>query len=178
MAWAVANARVEPNGSAIIIRKQASGSAKIEWQRSMRLLWMVTKPHSSQPSIFGFRRRTRSAGYSERFAATNARPFPNHGSGANGCRHVDATVYRAARPRCAPGSVNILVSVGAQLMCMGESRRRRPEHCDNGRGNARVAPKGNTIVITKQASGSAKIDPLKVAFSAIALMSTNPWSSR
>jgi phage terminase large subunit-like protein len=47
-----------------------------------------------------------------------------------------------------------------------------------GRGNARVAPKGNTILITKQASGAAKIDPLKVAFSAIALLSTNPWSSR
>lgn len=39
--------------------------------------------------------------------------------------------------------------------------------------NARVEPKGNTIIITKQASGSAK---LMAAFNAIALMSTNPWS--
>jgi phage terminase large subunit-like protein len=32
--------------------------------------------------------------------------------------------------------------------------------------------------VNQQASGSAKIDPLMAAFYAIALMSTNPWSSR
>jgi phage terminase large subunit-like protein len=41
-----------------------------------------------------------------------------------------------------------------------------------------MRPKGNPIMITKRASGSAKIDPRMAAFNAVALMSTNPWSSR
>lgn len=41
-------------------------------------------------------------------------------------------------------------------------------------GNARVEPKGNSILITKQASGSAKIDPLMATFNAVSLMALNP----
>jgi len=41
-------------------------------------------------------------------------------------------------------------------------------------GNARVEPKGNAILITKQISGSAKVDPVMAMFNAISLLSLNP----
>lgn len=43
-------------------------------------------------------------------------------------------------------------------------------------GNARVTPKENAIMITKQASGAGKIDPLMAFFNAVQLLSLNPES--
>lgn len=41
-------------------------------------------------------------------------------------------------------------------------------------GNARIEPKGNAVLVTKQASGTGKIDPLIATFAAVALMAMNP----
>ena len=45
-------------------------------------------------------------------------------------------------------------------------------------GNAKGEPKGNAISITKQVSGSGKIDPLMATFNAVSLMAMNPQARR
>jgi phage terminase large subunit-like protein len=45
-------------------------------------------------------------------------------------------------------------------------------------GNAKVVPSGNAVLITKQASGTGKIDPLMSTFNAVELMSRNPQARR
>lgn len=44
--------------------------------------------------------------------------------------------------------------------------------------NAKVEPRGNAITITKQAAGTAKIDPLMALFDCVAIMTTNPEAAR
>jgi phage terminase large subunit-like protein len=43
-------------------------------------------------------------------------------------------------------------------------------------GNAKIVPAGNAVLITKQVSGSAKIDPLLALIDAVSLMMLNPRS--
>lgn len=45
-------------------------------------------------------------------------------------------------------------------------------------GNAKVEPRANSILITKQVSGSGKIDPLMALFNAVTLMSLNPAAQK
>lgn len=45
-------------------------------------------------------------------------------------------------------------------------------------GNAKVVPSGNAVLITKQASGTGKIDPLMASLNAVQLMSMNPVAAR
>lgn len=45
-------------------------------------------------------------------------------------------------------------------------------------GNAKQVQAGNAILITKQASGTAKIDPLMALFDAVAILATNPRALR
>jgi phage terminase large subunit-like protein len=45
-------------------------------------------------------------------------------------------------------------------------------------GNARIEPRANSILVTKQASGIGKIDPLMALFDAVDLMLLDPSNTR
>ena len=62
-----------------------------------------------------------------------------------------------------------------ELYLSSEALRHAPQPLMNWcAGNAKVEPKANAVLITKQASGSAKIDPLMSLFTAVEVMSMSP----
>ena len=74
---------------------------------------------------------------------------------------------------------DVMGNQGSKLQCASlPTGRWRPTPNGVGRRQCPVEPKGNAIVITKQASGTAKIDPLMAAFNAVTWMSANPASSQ
>lgn len=97
---------------------------------------------------------------------------------------LDELTNRGVKAPDKPDSQIVGISQGWRLMnAIKTTERKLAEHvlkhsmqplmrwcCEN----ARVEAKGNAILITKQISGSAKIDPLMALFNAIELMSANP----
>ena len=70
------------------------------------------------------------------------------------------------------------LSSAASSMALTTSAQRRASDSALSVGNAGVEPKGNAIVDTTQALGTAKIDPLLAAFNAVGWMSAKPASSQ
>lgn len=91
----------------------------------------------------------------------------------------DAGVEDAQEPRYVLGISQGWRLVGAITVCERKLEQRELLHAGQPLmtwcvGNARVEPRGNAVLITKQLSGGGKIDPLMATFNAVALMSLNP----
>lgn len=111
-----------------------------------------------------------------------------HGIGVDGAGIVDVVDELAGRDfDTEPNGAVVAISQGWRLNGAIKTTERKVAggelvHCNSNLmawsvSNARTVAQGNAISITKQVSGTAKIDPLMALFDAVSLMALNPASA-
>lgn len=70
--------------------------------------------------------------------------------------------------------LNGAIKTSERMLAAGELVHNKSEFLDWCVGNCKCTAYGNAVIITKQASGDGKIDPIMAMFNAITLMSLNP----
>jgi phage terminase large subunit-like protein len=100
---------------------------------------------------------------------------PAHGPGGGARRPAQAHFFRSTLEGGHAGISQVWKLTGAIRTAERKFADRSLRH--NGQAvmawsvaNARVDPKGNAIIVTKQVLGSAKIDPLMAAFTSLSLL--------
>jgi phage terminase large subunit-like protein len=90
----------------------------------------------------------------------------------------EETVGQIAAVRQGYVTLNSSIKTAERRLAMGEIVHDGSKLMNWCVSNAKLEKHGNAVVITKQAAGTAKIDPLMAMFNAVALMALNPESAR